>query len=259
MGSLDGKIAIITGAGSGIGRETARLFAAEGADLVLVGRRIAPLEEAAEEVVALGRKAIAHSADLEDGEAAAAVTDVALSHFGRVDILVNNAGHSNKVRSILHVGPEEWDSVFKVNVEGVYRLTQTAVRGMVERGAGTVVTVSSMAALTPGLLGGVAYSEAKGAAHNIMRCMNSELRSKGIRACTIFPGEVDTPILDGRPLPRPAEARATMMQPQDVAAAILLCVAMPQRTHVQEIVMTPTQPRDMGEELRVAAEMKTAG
>ncbi len=259
MASLDGKIAIITGAGSGIGRSVARQFAEEGADLVLVGRRLAPLEEAAAEAHALGRKAVAHSADLSDGDAAAAVTAVAVENFGRVDILVNNAGHSSKVRSILHIGPKEWDGVFGVNVEGVYRLTQTAARDMLTRGSGTVITVSSMAALTPGLLGGTAYSAAKGAAHNIMRCMNSELRGKGIRACTIFPGEVDTPILEGRPLPPAAEARATMMQPEDVAAAILLCAAMPHRTHVQEIVLTPTQPRDMGEELRVAAETTTPG
>jgi NADP-dependent 3-hydroxy acid dehydrogenase YdfG len=259
MGSLDGKIAIITGAGSGIGKATAQQFAEEGADLVLVGRRVAPLEATAAEVSALGRRAVVHSADLEDGDAAAGVTEVAIANFGRVDILVNNAGHSSKVRSILHVGPEEWDSVFKVNVEGVYRLTQTAARDMVARGSGTVITVSSMAALTPGLLGGTAYSAAKGAAHNIMRCMNSELRGRGIRACTIFPGEVDTPILEGRPMPPAAEARATMMQPEDVAAAILLCAAMPHRTHVQEIVLTPTQPRDMSEELRAAAEMTTPG
>ena len=249
MASLDGKIAIITGAGSGIGRSVARQFAEEGADLVLVGRRLAPLEDAGDVVAGAS----------VDGDAAAAVTAVAVENFGRVDILVNNAGHSSKVRSILHIGPKEWDGVFGVNVEGVYRLTQTAARDMLTRGSGTVITVSSMAALTPGLLGGTAYSAAKGAAHNIMRCMNSELRGKGIRACTIFPGEVDTPILEGRPLPPAAEARATMMQPEDVAAAILLCAAMPHRTHVQEIVLTPTQPRDMGEELRVAAETTTPG
>ena len=84
--------------GSGIGRYTALTFAEEGADMVLVGRRVAPLEEVASEVERLGRKAVVHSVDLEDGDAAAAVTDVALANFGKVDILVNNAGHSSKVR-----------------------------------------------------------------------------------------------------------------------------------------------------------------
>ena len=151
---------------------------------------------------------------------------------------------------------EEWDSVYKINVEAVFRLTQTAVRDMVKRGEGTVITVSSIAALTPGPLGGAAYSSAKAASYNMMRGMYGDLREKGIRACTILPGEVNTPILDNRPLPPSEEARATMMHPDDIAAAILLCVALPKRTQVQEIVLLPTQPRDTSEELKVASEMR---
>jgi NADP-dependent 3-hydroxy acid dehydrogenase YdfG len=256
MGSLAGKVAIITGAGTGIGRSTALAFAGEGADLVIAGRRTAPLEAVALEVKKIGGKAIVHSVDLEDGDAAAAVTDVAIANFGRVDILVNNAGHGSKGRSMLHIGKKEWDSVHKINVEAVFRLTQTAVRDMVKRGEGTVITVSSIAALTPGPLGGAAYSSAKAASYNMMRGMYGDLREKGIRACTILPGEVNTPILDNRPLPPSEEARETMMHPDDIAAAILLCAALPLRTQVQEIVLLPTQPRDTSEELKVASEMR---
>ena len=85
-----------------------------------------------------------------------------------------------------------------------------------------------------------------------MRGLNSELRASGIRATTIIPGEVDTPILEGRPMPPSDEARGTMMRPEDVASAILLCATMPARTLVEEIVLTPTKPRDMEEELKVA-------
>lgn len=256
MGSLEGKIAIITGAGSGIGRSTAIAFAREGADLVIVGRRKAPLEEVASEVEKIGRKAVVHSADLEDGDAAAAVTDVAIENFGRVDILVNNAGHSSKGRSILHVGKEEFESVHKINVEAVFRLTQTAVRDMVKRQDGTVITVSSVAALTPGPLGGAAYSSAKAASYNMMRGLYGDLRDKGIRACTILPGEVNTPIMDYRPLPPSKEAREMMMHPDDIASVILLCAAMPKRTQVHEVVLLPTQPRDTAEETRAASEMR---
>jgi NADP-dependent 3-hydroxy acid dehydrogenase YdfG len=224
---------------------------------VLVGRRKAPLEEVAAEITGAGGQAAVVPADLEDGNAAAGVIASAIATFGKVDILVNNAGHSSRVRSIRYVGTEEWNSVFKVNVEGVYRITQAAVNDMLKRGEGTVVTVSSMAALTPGLLGGAPYSAAKAASFNLMRGMNTELRELGIRACTILPAEVDTPILKNRPLPPDAAARGTMMQPEDVAAAILLCAAMPQRTLVEQVVLLPTKPRDTSADLKAAREQRT--
>lgn len=257
MKTLDGKIAIITGAGTGIGKSAAHQFAAEGASVVLVGRRPDPLEETAAEITKVGGTAMVHPADLENGDSAAAVVQATIKQYGRVDILVNNAGHSSRVRSIRYVGAEEWESVFKVNVEGVYRITQAAVNDMLKRHEGTVITVSSMAALTPGLLGGSAYSAAKAASLNMMRGMNAELRAEGIRACTIIPAEVDTPILKNRPKPPDAAARATMMGADDVASAILFCATMPQRTLVEQMVLMPTQPRDTTEDMKAAAAIKS--
>ncbi len=257
MGALDNKIAIITGSGTGIGKSAAQQFAAEGATVVLVGRRREPLEETAAEIEQAGGTAMVHPTDLEDGDAAAGVVAATVEKFGRVDILVNNAGHSSRVRSMKYVGPEEWESVFKVNVEGVYRITQAAVNDMIKRKEGTVITVSSMAALTPGLLGGAPYSAAKAAALTMMRGMNSELRAEGIRACAIMPAEVDTPILANRPLPPDADARATMMGAEDVAAAILFCATTPQRTLVSEIVLMPTQPRDTSADMKAAREIQS--
>ncbi len=252
MGHLDKKVAVITGAGSGIGKETAKLMAAEGATVVLAGRRQAPLDDVATEIKRAGGQAAAYAVDLEDGDAAAALGAWAIKRFGRVDIVVNNAGHSSKARSIRWVGPDEWHSVFKVNVEGVYRLTQSVIEDMVKRGEGTVITVSSMAALTPGLLGGAPYSAAKAASLALMREIHTELRSRGIRACTIVPAEVDTPILNKRPLPPDEKARATMMRPEDVAQAILLCAIMPARTVVTEVVMMPTFQRDTSKDVEAA-------
>jgi len=251
-GILAGKVAIVTGAGTGVGRETARMLAAEGARLVVVGRRAEPLDVLVTEIRNSGGEAVAHPADLCSGDAAAAVADVALKAFGRIDVLVNNAGFSSRVRSIRWVQTDEWDSVFRVNVEAVYRLTQACLPDMLERGEGTIVTVSSMAARTPGLLGGAPYSAAKAASYNLMRGVASELRGSGIRATTNIPGEIDTDILLGRPQPPSDDARAVMMQAEDVARAILLCVTLPARTLIEEIVMTPTNPRDMGEELKAA-------
>jgi len=259
MGLLDGKIAIITGAGTGIGRSAALMFAEQGASLVLAGRRIEPLNAVVALIEAHGGTAVAKSVDLENGDAAADLGKWAINEFGRVDILVNNAGHSSKVRSIRYVGVEEWESVFRVNVEGVYRLTQSVVDSMIENGGGTVITTSSYAALHPGLLGGAAYSSAKAASYNLMRGINSELNAKGIRASTILPAEVDTPILDNRPHNPDADARATMMMPEDVAEAILLCATLPGRTVIEEIVMSPTQPRDRSLDMAAAEKAGAPG
>ena len=244
MGLLDDQIAIITGAGTGIGREAALMFANEGASLVLAGRRIEPLNEVVQLIES-------------DGGTAVALGTRTLDEFGRVDILVNNAGHSSHARSIRYVSAEEWQSVFRVNVEGVYRLTQSVVNSMIERGSGTIITTSSYAALTPGLLGGASYSAAKAASYNLMRGISAELKNKGIRATTILPAEVDPPILNNRPLNPDAAARAAMMMPEDVAQAILLCATLPGRTVIEEIVMSPTQPRDRTLDMEAAANARS--
>lgn len=253
---LENKVAIVTGAGSGIGRAAAKLLAAEGAKVVVVGRRIDPLNSVVDEIKAAGGDATAHSADLMNGDAASGVAAFAIQTYGGVDILVNNAGFSSAVRSIKYVQPDEWDAVFKVNVEAVYRVTQACLPTMLKQGSGTVITTSSMAALKPGVLGGSPYSAAKAASLNFSNGLNSELRAEGIRATAIIPAEVDTPILDGRPAPPDAEARKLMMQPEDVAACIHLAATLPGRTVVEEIVVAPTVPRDMSAEMEVA---KNAG
>jgi len=259
MGLLNGQVAIVTGGGSGIGRETARILAAEGAQVIVSGRRAAPLDETVALIAAAGGKAEARVADMESGSDPAALAEWTIATLGRVDILVNSAGHSSTIRAIRWVKKPDWDSVIAANVTGVYLICQAVLPGMIERGGGTIVTVSSVAGIRPGLIGGVPYSAAKAAVRNLMGHIHSEHRDKGIRATTILPAEVDTPILDRRPLPPDARARATMMQPEDVARAILLCVTLPPRTVIEEIVMVPTVQRDMSEDLRVAAAMGGPG
>ena len=255
VGRLDGQVAIVTGAGSGIGRATAVMLAAEGATVVAAGRRPAPLDALVAEIAREGGRADARSADVGDPDQAVALARATLERHGRVDILVNNAGSSSRVRNIRWVGRDEWERVFAVNMTGVYALTQAVLPGMIARGGGTIVTVSSAAAFRPGLLGGAPYGAAKAAVRNLMGHIHTVLRDKGIRATTILPAEVDTPILDNRPLVPDARARATMMQPEDVAAAILLCVTMPPRTVVEEIILSPTVARDLSADLAVARDL----
>ena len=252
---LEGHVVIVTGGGSGIGRATARMLAGEGARVVVAGRRMAPLEGVAAEIERAGGRSAARQADLSKAADAADLARWTLERFGRVDVLVNNAGHSSRVRHIRWVGLEEWEQVIGVNLTGVFALTQAVLPGMIERGAGTIVTVASVAAFRPGLIGGAPYGAAKAAVRNLMGHVHATLRDKGIRATTIMPAEVDTPILDNRPLVPDARARATMMQPEDVAQAILLCVTLPQRTVIEEMVMSPTLARDMSADLAAAARL----
>jgi NADP-dependent 3-hydroxy acid dehydrogenase YdfG len=249
MRMLSDQVAIVTGAGSGIGLETAKLMAAEGARVVIAGRRKERLEAVAADIERAGGLVVARQADVATSGDALGLAEWTIGTYGRVDILVNNAGHSSRARSIRWITADDWDSVFAVNIRGVYLLSQAVLPGMLERGGGTIITVASAAAIRASGLSGPAYSAAKAGARSLMRHIHDELRSKGIRATTILPAEVDTPILDKRPVPPDADARATMMQPEDVARAILLCATLPPRTVIEEIVMSPTLPRDLSAEV----------
>ena len=252
MNALEGQVAIVTGGGSGIGRSAALLLAAEGAQVIVAGRRRAPLDATVAEIDKAGGRAAARVADVGKTAEATGLARWTLDQYGRVDILVNNAGHSSRARNVQWVSEAEWESVVAVNLTAVYVLTRAVLPGMIARGGGTIITVASLAALKSGLVGGAPYGAAKAGARNLMSHVHNVFRDQGIRATTILPAEVDTPILDNRPRPPDAEGRATMMQAEDVARAILLCATLPPRTVIEEIVMSPTRTRDMAAELAVA-------
>ena len=184
------------------------MMAAQGATVVVAGRRQAPLDEAVAAIAAAGGPpASTFTADLADPDSAAQLAHDVLARHGRCDIVVNNAGFSSKVRNPRYISAEEWRAVMDVNTTGPLVLTRELLPGMIERGYGDVVLVSSMAGLRPGIMPGVAYSAAKVAAKFYMDVLREEVRGFGIRCTTVYPGEVDTPILDNRPLP-PGPGRA---------------------------------------------------
>jgi NADP-dependent 3-hydroxy acid dehydrogenase YdfG len=175
-----------------------------------------------------------------------------VSQAGPVDLLVNNAGSSSSVQNPLWISDEEWRQVVDVNLTAVFALSRAVLPGMLERQEGTIITVSSLAAVTPNLLGGAAYGAAKAGVRAFMTFLHTTFRGDGIRAVTVLPGETDTPILDNRARPPKAEERVDMVQPVDVARAVQLAAVMPQRTVLQEMIVAPTRQRDTSPDLEIS-------
>ena len=246
------ELCLITGGGSGIGRATAIKFASNNIKTIIVGRREEALLETIDLAGKYGDNITLFQCDISlDSEIKRLREDVE-ANFGSVSILINNAGASSQVRSIAHIPTDQWDNVLNVNLKSVYRICQEFLKDMLNKKSGTIITVSSMAALNPGLLGGSAYSAAKAAVTNLMGDINAEFSNMGIRATAIMPAEVDTPILENRALIPDKDARSTMMQPEDLAEMIFTVASLDNRTTVETIVMKPTIKRDLSEDLKAA-------
>ncbi|SKB00203.1 NADP-dependent 3-hydroxy acid dehydrogenase YdfG [Agreia bicolorata] len=252
------RIAIVTGAGSGMGAATAAALADAGLTVVLVGRRQPQLDAVAATIATQGGVAYARACDITEGAAIAALIEWVHRELGPIDVLVNNAGSSSTVLNPRWTSEAEWRQVLEVNLTAVFLLTQAVLPDMLgtrdgERGrGGTIVTVSSLAAVTPNLLGGAAYGAAKAGVRNFMTFLHTTFRNDGLRAITVLPGEADTPILDNRARPPRADERANMVRPDDVAEAIRLAVTLPERVVLQEIVVAPTRQRDVSGDLDVS-------
>lgn len=246
------RIAIVTGAGSGMGAATAVALADAGLAVVLVGRRQVQLDAVVDTIVSAGGSACARVADVTDAAAIDALLDWVHETLGPVDVLVNNAGSASTVLNPRWTPEAEWRQVLDVNLTAVFQLTQAVLPDMLGRAGGTIVTVSSLAALTPNLLGGAAYGAAKAGVRNFMTFLHTTFRNDGLRAITVLPGEADTPILDNRARPPHASERANMVRPEDVAETIRLAVTLPDRVVLQEIVVAPTRQRDVSADLEIS-------
>ena len=236
---LAGKNALITGGGTGIGAAVAIALAAEGCRVAIAGRRAEPLLETAERFS--GEPSIqTHTVDVADRDSVRALFDWAGRELGRVDILVNSAGINVPRRSMAELEPDEWDRILAVNATGAFNCIHAVLPQMREQRDGVIVNISSIAGLRTGLIGGVAYNASKFAMSALGLSVAVEFKDEGIRVTNIYPGEVETPILDNRPVPVSAEHRAQILQPEDVAAAVMMVVQLPPRAHVPELVIKPT-------------------
>ncbi len=249
---LKEKVCVVTGGGSGIGRSTAISMAMAGAQLVLIGRTLSKVDEVRVEIEKLGGVAESILLDVGNSESVQNTMTTVLEKYGRVDVLVNNAGHSSIHRTLSSTTPEELQSVLESNLSGTIYCSQAVVPSMVKRKEGTIINVASIAGLNPSRLAGLSYSAAKAAVINFTGFLNEELRNTGVRVSVVVPGEVDTPIMDKRPVPPSRESRSTMVTAEDVADAIFLIANLPQRASVPELVIRPTYLRDFTAEVGVS-------
>jgi NADP-dependent 3-hydroxy acid dehydrogenase YdfG len=240
--NLKGKIAWITGGGSGIGLAGAIELVKAGAHVVISGRTTATNASAEKLLEALAPYGSAEAIllDVADQKAVKAAVEGILTQHGRIDILVNSAGTNAKRRNLDVVTTDAWDDVVAINLSGLFYCCHAVLPAMRAQHDGLIINVSSWAGRYPSTLAGPAYNATKRAVIALSETINIEECTNGIRACSLVPGEVATPILDKRPVPPSQERRERMVQPEDMGQAILFVASMPARTCVNELVIAPT-------------------
>jgi NADP-dependent 3-hydroxy acid dehydrogenase YdfG len=237
--TLDGQVALVTGASSGIGWSTALALARAGAAVALTARRVDALQQLATEIIAAGGQALVAAADVAKPDEVEAAVQHTQERFGRLDILINNAGMNTKTRHFSDMSRDDWEQVIRVDLDACYYCIQAVLPAMRAQQRGTIVNVSSNAGRQASLVSGVAYSAAKAGVIALNQSINLEEWKHGIRACVVEPGEVDTPIILSRPTVPTDAHRATMLQPEDVAEAIVLVCSLPQRASIEEMLIRP--------------------
>jgi NADP-dependent 3-hydroxy acid dehydrogenase YdfG len=231
--------AVITGAGSGVGRAIALKFASQRWNVALVGRRSDSLVE----TIARGgaestSRMSAFKCDVSNWEDVAAMGTAVLARFAEVDVLVNAAGTNVPRRAFDVLSIDDWHVVIATNLHGAYYCVRAFLPGMRERRTGTIVNINSDVGRIARDLAGAAYVCSKFGLTGLTQQINAEERGHGIRACSIFPRDVNTPLLDKRPQPPTPEARAQMMQPEDVAECVWLASTLPSRVVLDEISLS---------------------
>jgi NADP-dependent 3-hydroxy acid dehydrogenase YdfG len=242
-GRLDGKIAWVTGAGTGIGAATAERFAAEGAVVAITGRRRESLEAVAARIEAAGGKAHVRPADLMKAGQVKAVAEGIAREFGRIDVLVSNAGLNVVERDWKRLSPSGIDELIGGNLTSAFYVAQAVLPVMRAQGGGVMIHTASMAGRNIGLMSGPGYVAAKHGVVAMSHTINMEECVNGIRSTAFCPGEVNTEILKKRPNPLTPEELAQMLQPEHCADMILYAATLPPGVTMNEVWLTPTHNR----------------
>ena len=236
--TLENRVAWITGGGSGIGLAAGLELARAGAHVVLSGRSVETLKKAQQEV-----KAETLVLDVADKKQVAAAAQKILKQHGRIDILVNSAGINLPQRNFRNVSVEGWDEIIAINLSGTFYPCHAVLPAMRQKKRGLIINIASWFGRYPNELGGPGYNATKRAVIALTETINIEEAANGIRATSILPGEVATPILEKRPVPPPPEERARMLQSEDLGRTLAFLASLPPRACVNELIISPTWNR----------------
>jgi NAD(P)-dependent dehydrogenase (short-subunit alcohol dehydrogenase family) len=245
MALFAGKVVWVTGAGTGIGRAAAVMFAEEGAAVAVLGRRREKLEETAAAITAKRGRAVVAPVDVGDRPGVDRVAKRLLAELGRVDILVNNAGTNiaGTGRRLENLTPENWDEVIRINLTGQYNMFHAVFEPMRAQKEGLIINVISTAAKNPSGVSGMAYQSAKFGMMGFGVSLNKEAWKFGIRTCNIFPDETNTEIMLKRPVKYSPEELARILQPEDLAHAMKFVASLHPRAAVHDLTLYPTSPK----------------
>lgn len=245
MRNLNGMVSWVTGAGTGIGAGAAIALAREGVHVILTGRRLEPLEVVAASIRESDGNVEVAQGDAMDRSGMKKIAADIVKRHGKLDLLFNNHGVNVTDRNWGGGNLDGWDEVIDVNVKGAYNCAHAALEVMRPQGEGTIITTSSKAGVGYSPRAGVAYGASKHAVMALNQLMNIEEGNNGIRACVLSPGEVDTPILDYRPIPVPKEERERLIQSDDMGEIVVFIMKMPARVTLNEVIISPTYTRKL--------------
>src|SRR5271163_2459536 len=237
-GELKGQIAVVTGAGRGIGRAISVRLAGMGATVVLVARDSGQIESVREEIEAGGGHAEAASCDLRSPEAIAELGERVRGSYGRCDILVNNAGVGNQGHPLHEMPVAEWNLLMETNLRAPYLMIQAFAPLMIEAKRGHIVNISSLAGKNP-LPNGAAYSASKWGLNGLTYSVSEELRPYGIRVSVVAPGSVNSGFASGRDWS--SKDPSTKIQPEDIAGIVAMLVTQAPQSFISEVLVRPTQ------------------
>jgi NADP-dependent 3-hydroxy acid dehydrogenase YdfG len=237
---LEGRIVLVGGASSGMGRATAIAAAAAGARIALLGRDRDALNAVEAAIDHAGGRACVVRADATDHAAVAAAVERTLAEFGRLDVLVNSVGTNIRERSLDRLTMEGWSHLIETNLTAAFILTHAVLPVFRRQRDGLLIHISSVSAKGPDR-SGVAYQASKAGVMALAHGTMEEERENGIRVTVIFPGLTDTPLVQRRPVPPSPDVLALALKPEDVAEACLMVMRLPARVHVPELVIRPSR------------------